>query len=83
MRGKIMDIRTATITEKGQICIPRAARRQKGFKEGSRVSIIVLKDRIELMPMEMLEKMYPMLMSQKSLAKDWLSKDDEEAWKDL
>ncbi len=83
MRGKIMDIRTATITEKGQICIPSSARKQKGFKEGSKISIIVLKNKIELMPIEILESMYPMLMSQKSLAKAWLSKEDEEAWKDL
>lgn len=83
MKRKIMEIRTAKITEKGQICIPAEAR-ANGFKEGSKVSIIVLKDRIELIPMDkMNDAMLTMLASEKILARDWLSKEDEEAWKDL
>ena len=29
------------------------------------------------------EKKFTYLMSEKALAKDWLSEEDEEAWKDL
>lgn len=29
------------------------------------------------------ENMLPALMSEKSLAKDWLTKDEDETWKDL
>jgi hypothetical protein len=30
-----------------------------------------------------LEKIFPALVTEKALAKDWLSKEDEEAWKKL
>ena len=84
MIPEIKEIRTATITEKGQICIPQEARILAGFKEGSKVSIIVYDDKVELIPMKkMSNAMMTMLASEKVLAKDWLSKEDEEAWKDL
>ena len=40
MNEEIKDIRTATITSKGQICIPNVARNLEGFKEGTKVSIV-------------------------------------------
>lgn len=86
MKDEIKDIRTATITEKGQICIPNAARNLAGFKEGTKVSIVVYTDRVELRPMKkekMNDALMCMLMSEEALAKNWLSKEDEEAWKDL
>ena len=86
MNEEIKDIRTATITEKGQICIPSLARNLAGFKEGTKISIAVYADRVELRPMKkenMNEALLCMLASEKALAKNWLSKEDEEAWKDL
>ncbi|MBS3075939.1 AbrB/MazE/SpoVT family DNA-binding domain-containing protein [Candidatus Pacearchaeota archaeon] len=47
MENEIKKIRTATITQKGQICIPSTARNLAGFKEGSKVSIIVYNDKVE------------------------------------
>ena len=47
MQDEIKEIRTATITQKGQICIPSTARNLAGFKEGSKVSIIVYNDKVE------------------------------------
>lgn len=83
MANEIKEIKTAKITNKGQICIPNIAR-LNGFKEGSKVSIIVYSDRVELRPMKKLsDAMMAMLASEKVLAKNWLSKEDEEAWKDL
>jgi len=86
MNEEIKDIRTVMITEKGQICIPNIARNLAGFKEGTKISIIVYTDRVELRPLKkenMSEALLCMLASEKALAKNWLSKEDEEAWKDL
>ena len=83
---EIKDIRTATITQKGQICIPNVARSLAGFKEGTKISIVVFNDRVELRPLKkekMNEALLCMLASEDALAKNWLSKEDEEAWKDL
>jgi len=86
MNEEIKDIRTATITQKGQICIPNVARNLTGFREGTKISVVVYTDRIELRPLKkekMNEALLCMLASEDALAKNWLSKEDEEAWKDL
>ena len=84
MQSEIQEIRTATITSKGQVCIPNIARTLKGFKEGSKINIIVYKDKVELRPMKKVsDAMMAMLASEQVLAKNWLSKEDEEAWKNL
>ena len=85
MKEQIQEIKTATVTEKGQICIP-AISRARNFKEGTKISIIVYNDKIELRPLKkgkMNEALLCMLASEDALAKNWLSKEDEEAWKDL
>jgi len=86
MNEEIKDIRTATITEKGQICIPNVARNLAGFREGTKISVVVYTDRVELRPLKkekMNESLLCMLASENALAKNWMSKEDEEAWKDL
>ena len=81
---EIKEIKTVKITGKGQICIPSEVRSMNGFKEGSKISIIVYKDRIELRPLKtMNEAAMAALASEKVLAKSWLSEEDEKAWKDL
>lgn len=86
MEQEIKDIRTATITKKGQISIPSVARQLAGFKEGTKISVVVYADKVELRPFQK-EKLNDALMcmlgSEEALAKNWLSKEDEEAWKDL
>lgn len=85
MQNEILkEIKTATITEKGQIVIPREMREVKGFEEGSKITILVFNDRIELRPMKQVSNaMMTMLASEKALARDWNSKEDDKAWKDL
>ncbi|MBS3163371.1 AbrB/MazE/SpoVT family DNA-binding domain-containing protein [Candidatus Woesearchaeota archaeon] len=86
MQEEIKEIKTVTITEKGQICIPITARNLDGFKEGSKISIIVYNNKVELRPLKkekMNDALMCMLMSEEVLSKNWLSKKDEEAWKDL
>ena len=79
----LLEIKSATITEKGQIAIPKQVR--KGyFKNGSKIAIMAFKDHIELRPMKQIsERMLTAVASEKSLAKDWDSKEDEKAWKKL
>jgi len=77
-------MKSGTITKKGQISIPRRIRDIEGFKEGSRIAILAYDDRIELRSMKQIDaKMYTAFASEKVLAKDWNSKEEDEAWKDL
>lgn len=80
----LFEMKTVKITEKGQVAIPRDIRELEGFEEGDRVVILAFDNRIELRPLAQFnEKMFTVMASEKSLAKDWLSREDEEAWKDL
>jgi len=84
LANEIKEIKTATITSKGQICIPHIIRNMKGFEEGSKVSILVYPNRVELRPMKQIsEKLFPALVSEEVLAKEWNTKEEDEAWKDL
>ena len=78
----IIEMKTATITKKGQIAIPKNIRDLEGFNEGSKIIILAYGDRVELRPLKQM-KSYTGLVSEKALAKDWLSKEDDEAWKNL
>ncbi|MFP4118215.1 MAG: AbrB/MazE/SpoVT family DNA-binding domain-containing protein [Candidatus Woesearchaeota archaeon] len=80
----LIEIKSATITEKGQIAIPKDMRRLESFKTGSKIAILSFEDHIELRPLDQVDlKTKNAIASEKSLAKDWNSKKDEEAWKDL
>ena len=86
MQEEIHDIRTATLTSKGQICIPNVARNLVGFKEGAKISIVVYSDRVELKPLkskEISDTMLSMLASEEVLAEAWDTPEEDEAWKDL
>ncbi len=84
LANQIKEIKTATITSKGQICIPHIARNMKGFKEGAKVSILVYPDRVELRPMKQVsEKLFSALVSEEVLDKEWNTKEEDEAWKYL
>lgn len=80
----LLEMKSATITSKGQIAIPKDIRDLEGFEEGSKVVILAFEDRIELRPFGQInKKLFTAFASEKSLAKDWLSKEDEQAWKNL
>jgi AbrB family looped-hinge helix DNA binding protein len=79
-----MEIKTATITEKGQIAIPRQMRDTEGFKTGSKVAILTFKDHVELRPMKQVnERLFSALVSEEVLSKEWNTKEEDEAWKNL
>ncbi len=77
-------MRTVTITEKGQIAIPRDIRELEGFKKGTKIAILAFDDKVELRSFKQFnENMFPALVSEKSLAKDWLTEEEDKAWKNL
>jgi AbrB family looped-hinge helix DNA binding protein len=83
-KSEVLGMKSATITSKGQITIPKELREHAGFKTGSKVVFITLKDRMQLIPMEKIsDAMYASLMSEKVLAREWLTPEEDEAWKDL
>ena len=79
----LIEIKTVTITEKGQIAIPKKIR-SKTFKNGSKIAILSYDDHIELRPMKQIkERMETTIASEKVLAKDWNSEEENKAWKNL
>ena len=80
----LIEIKTTKITGKGQIAIPKDIRHIGGFKEGTKIAVLAFEDRIELRPLSQLnEKIFTLLASEQVLARDWLSKEDEDAWRNL
>jgi len=72
-----MQIDTTKMSSRGQVVIPLDLR--KGINEGDKLIVIRKDDEI------ILKKSIPetALWSEKSLAKSWLNKEEDEAWKDL
>jgi len=82
-KQKLIEMRTVTVTGKGQIAIPKDIRKLKGFKSGEKLAVLAFKDRIELRPVSHLDSILTYVASEKILAKDWNSKEDKKAWKNL
>jgi len=79
-----MGMKSVTITEKGQIAIPKELRKNKEFKNGSKLVVLSFGDRIEIRPITKIsESLQNSLLSEKALAKEWLSKEEDKAWKNL
>lgn len=72
-----MEIATTKLSSRGQIVIPLEMR--KNLKEGDK--LIVIKNGEDLI----IKKSIPetLLASHKSLAKTWLTDEEDNAWKDL
>jgi AbrB family looped-hinge helix DNA binding protein len=72
-----MIIDTTKMSSRGQIVIPLEMRRE--IKEGDKLIIIQKDDEI------ILKKSLPenAILSEKSFAKTWLNKEEDEAWKNL
>ena len=80
----LIEVRTAKVTEKGQIAIPKDIRDIEGFKEGSKIAVLAFDDRIELRPLKSIKGgRIAALLSEKALAKEWNTKEEDEAWKNL
>ena len=72
-----MQIDTTKMSSRGQVVIPLDMR--KDIREGDKLIVIRKDDEI------ILKKSIPetALWSEKSLAKTWLNKDEDEIWKNL
>ncbi len=72
-----MMIDTTRMSSRGQVVIPLDMR--KGINEGDKLIVIRKEDEI------ILKKSIPetAILSEKSFAKTWLNKDEDEAWKNL
>jgi AbrB family looped-hinge helix DNA binding protein len=80
-KAGLLEMKSATITEKGQISIPKEVRKSAGLKPGSKVAILCYGDRVELRPMRKItEGMEAFLMSRSSLAKIWDTPEEDKAW---
>ncbi|MBI2583624.1 MAG: AbrB/MazE/SpoVT family DNA-binding domain-containing protein [Candidatus Aenigmarchaeota archaeon] len=83
MSRDFLEIKTAKITSKGQIAIPKEIRNLEDFREGTKIAIIAYRDHVELRSLRKMKRRFTALASEKILARDWLSKEEDEAWKDL
>ena len=80
----LLEMKTVKITEKGQIAISKRMRELEGFREGEEIAILAFDDHVELRPSKQVsEKLAAAIASEKSLAKDWDTKEEDEAWKNL
>ncbi len=80
----LVEVKTAKITEKGQIAIPKDIRDMAGFKEGSKIAVLAFDDHVELRPLKSIKSgRISALLSEKALAKGWNTKKEDDAWKDL
>ena len=84
----LIEVKTAKVTSKGQIAIPKDMREMEGFEEGEKIAMLAYDDHIELRPMKSLKKLMKgsvatAILSEKSLAKDWDNKEEDVAWKNL
>ncbi|MFH1240213.1 MAG: AbrB/MazE/SpoVT family DNA-binding domain-containing protein [Candidatus Diapherotrites archaeon] len=83
------EVEIITVSKKGQVVLPKNIREQLHIHQGSKLLLIQKEDKITLSKVDSLidkepnEKKFTLLASEKSLAKDWLSKEEEKAWKDL
>jgi len=80
----LTEIKTVTITEKGQIVIPKSIRKLNGLNVGNKIAILTFEDRIELRPLSKIsERMETAFASEQTLGKDWNTKQEDKAWKNL
>jgi AbrB family looped-hinge helix DNA binding protein len=80
----LINMRTATITGKGQISIPKELRELKGFNTGSKIAIMGFSDRIELRPLEYVsESMETAIASERVIDREWNNPKEDKTWKHL
>ena len=50
----LIEVKTAKITERGQIAIPKDIRELEGFREGQKIAVLAFDDHVELRPLKSL-----------------------------
>ena len=79
-----------TVSKKGQVVLPKEVREELSIVSGSKLFLVQRKGEVTLKKVESLigkekdeDKLFTVLASEKSLAKDWLSKEEDDAWEGL
>ena len=79
-----------TVSKKGQVVLPKKVREELSIVSGSKLFLVQRKGEVTLKKVEALiskeknnDQLFTALASEKSLAKDWLSKEEDDAWKNL
>lgn len=71
-----------TVGEKGQIVIPKKIRDDLKIGKGTKLLVSEDKNKITIQPISD-ERLFFMLLSEESLAKDWLTEEEDKAWENL
>lgn len=80
----LLEIKSATITDKGQISISKRLREKEGFSKGSKIALLEFDDHVELRRMDEIEERFgTAFASEKSLGKLWNLKEEDARWKHL
>lgn len=78
------EVAIVTVSEKGQIVLPKKMRDLLKIGEGSKLFVEEKKGQITLTKMEnKMRDASSYILSQKSFAKTWDTKEEDEAWKHL
>ena len=79
------NVEIITLSEKGQVVLPKKVRDDLKLKQGTKLLLVEKSGKICLTKADALfkEKNASAILSEKSLAKAWLSKEEDEAWKCL
>lgn len=79
------EVEVVTVSEKGQIVLPKKVRSEMRVGKGSKLLLVEKQGKVTLTKVDNLLKgnLFTVLASEKALAKDWLSEEEEEAWKNL
>lgn len=79
------EVEIITVSEKGQIVLPKKVRDEMRVSKGCKLLLVEKQGKVTLTKADNLLKgnLFTMLASEKALAKDWLSDEEEEAWKNL
>jgi bifunctional DNA-binding transcriptional regulator/antitoxin component of YhaV-PrlF toxin-antitoxin module len=84
IRVTLLDLKSATITDKGQISLSKKLREKKGFGKGEKVAMLEFDDHIEIRKMDEIEERFgTAFASEKALGKIWNLKEEDERWKNL
>jgi AbrB family looped-hinge helix DNA binding protein len=67
----LVGIKTVTLTEKGQIALPKELRQRKGFKTGSKLAVLAFENHIELRPLEGIDEKTVSSSKGENIQIDW------------
>jgi AbrB family looped-hinge helix DNA binding protein len=79
------EVQIITLSKKGQIVLPKKVRDELRVEQGSKLLLVEREGKVTLTKLDNLlkKKSSTLLLSEKSLARDWLLPEEDEAWNNL